>query len=77
MKNINKLEEESLTLEIDHIIDSGVNHIRILRLIDNFLERKKTKEKFECPNCKSKNYDQISKSLDKCRDCGHTWDVNL
>ena len=43
MKNLTDKEANKLQLEIDHILDSGANSIRLLNMIDAFLDRRYTK----------------------------------
>lgn len=47
MKNLTEEEEDQLIKEIDHILESGANNIRLLEMFDRFLinrERKKIRK---------------------------------
>lgn len=42
MKNLTDKEANQLQREIDHILDTGANSIRLLEMIDTFLDRRYT-----------------------------------
>lgn len=50
MKQLTDKEANNLQKEIDHILDSGVNSIRLLEMIDMFLDRREQVKNLTIPN---------------------------